>query len=375
MCQLIFAGFNLSDGSPVTPIMDMFTSTSYSPGNRSHEPTIDPMKKLEDHWMFIYMFPALKLTVVVLILFANGLILTAIGRHKALRRAPYYYIGSLAVADMLVGIQIFFCNVIYRYFFYGHKYCCLVCISTSSLSLKMSATSLVCLTLERFVKINFPLHHSLYLTNSRIKKSIAFLWAFYGILCAAWTVVHNKFKETSTECILVKIATKSQLGFAFSISALEILIITVLNIQLFCFIWRNQRGKKAPARIPTKEKSQRQSYQVVKMMAIVIGVLYLAWVPTILLGVYDTLNKHTEVRGLLYLFMRQLSRTVLYCNSFVNPIIYHCQNNHFRRAFKRILCPRRFSAERTASERSTGTSSRYTRRRATVDTEIESVEC
>ena len=353
----------------------MYNNTRYSTTNSSYEPTIDPMEELEAHWMFIYMFPALKLTVVVLILFANGLILTAIGRHKALRRAPYYYIGSLALADMLVGIQVFFCNVIYRYIFYRYKYWCLVCVSTSSLSLKMSATSLVCLTLERFVKINFPLHHSLYLTNSRIKKSIAVLWAFYGILCSVWTIVDNKFTEKSAECILVKVATMAQLGFAFSVSAFEILIITVLNVQLFYVIWRNQRGKKAPTRIATKEKPSRQSYQVVKMMAMVIGVLYLAWVPTVLLGVYDMVFKHTQMRSLLYLFMRQLSRTVLYCNSFVNPIIYHCQNNKFRKAFKRILCLRRSSTEQTANKCSSPTSQRYTKRRTTVADSMESVEC
>ncbi len=56
------------------------------------------------HFILNLIFHFSQVTLAVVILFANGLILTAIKRNRALRKAPYLLMGHLAVADVLFGI-------------------------------------------------------------------------------------------------------------------------------------------------------------------------------------------------------------------------------------------------------------------------------
>ncbi len=73
--------------------------------------------------------------------------------------------------------------------------------------------------------------------------------------------------------------------------------------------------------------------QVIKMLAVVVGMFAILWMPYRLLVVY---NSFATVRYQDYWFML-FCRVMIYMNSAINPILYNAMSVKFRRAFKRLL--------------------------------------
>ncbi|XP_061535331.1 alpha-2A adrenergic receptor [Phycodurus eques] len=77
------------------------------------------------------------------------------------------------------------------------------------------------------------------------------------------------------------------------------------------------------------------------VLAVVIGVFVICWLPFFFTYMLMTLCESCRVPDTLFKFFFWFG----YCNSALNPIIYTIFNNDFRRSFKKILCkrdPRRY---------------------------------
>lgn len=72
------------------------------------------------------------------------------------------------------------------------------------------------------------------------------------------------------------------------------------------------------------------------MLAIVVGLFAVLWMPYRVFVVYNSFAKTTYTDLWFILFCR----IMVYVNSAVNPILYNAMSVKFRRAFKRLLrCP------------------------------------
>ena len=69
------------------------------------------------------------------------------------------------------------------------------------------------------------------------------------------------------------------------------------------------------------------------MLAIIVTVFMTTWMPYRIMVVYNSFakNKYMDLWFLLF------SRTMVYINSAINPVLYNAMSVKFRRAFKKIL--------------------------------------
>lgn len=74
-------------------------------------------------------------------------------------------------------------------------------------------------------------------------------------------------------------------------------------------------------------------FQVVRMLAAIVVVFMVTWMPYRTLVVYNSMTKHKYMD----LWFLMFCRTMVYINSAINPILYNAMSVKFRRAFKRIL--------------------------------------
>ncbi|WAR12216.1 TRFR-like protein, partial [Mya arenaria] len=73
---------------------------------------------------------------------------------------------------------------------------------------------------------------------------------------------------------------------------------------------------------------------VVRMLAVIVFVFMVTWMPYRTMVVYNSI----ATEKYLDLWFLMFSRTMVYINSAINPILYNAMSVKFRRAFKRILC-------------------------------------
>lgn len=75
-------------------------------------------------------------------------------------------------------------------------------------------------------------------------------------------------------------------------------------------------------------------HQVIRMLIVVVVVFATLWMPYRVMVVYNSFAEHKY----LNLWFLMFSRTLIYINCAINPILYNVMSVKFRRAFKNHLC-------------------------------------
>ncbi|XP_078088073.1 5-hydroxytryptamine receptor 2A [Mustelus asterias] len=127
-------------------------------------------------------WPALLIIVIIILTIGgNILVIMAVSLEKKLQNATNYFLMSLAIADMLVGILVMpvsLITVLYGYIWPLPAKLCPIWIYFDVLFSTASIMHLCAISLDRYIAIRNPIHHSR--CNSRTK-------AFMKII-AVWTI-------------------------------------------------------------------------------------------------------------------------------------------------------------------------------------------
>ncbi|XP_042327363.1 5-hydroxytryptamine receptor 2A [Sceloporus undulatus] len=319
-------------------------------------------------------WPAL-LTVVVMILTIAGniLVIMAVSLEKKLQNATNYFLMSLAIADMLLGFLVMpvsMLTILYGYVWPLPRNLCAVWIYLDVLFSTASIMHLCAISLDRYIAIRSPIHHSRF--NSRTK-------AFTKII-AVWTISvgismpvpvfglrddSKVFKNGS--CLLVDENFVLIGSFvAFFIPLVIMLItyfLTVKSLQkeaTLCLNDLHSRTKFSsfsffPQSSLTSNKffqrslskelgvSGRRTMQSInneqkasKVLGIVFFLFVVMWCPFFITNVMTVICKEAcnknVIEGLLNIFV-----WIGYLSSAVNPLVYTLFNKTYRTAFSRYI--------------------------------------
>uniref|UniRef100_A0A8D0G266 5-hydroxytryptamine receptor 2C n=1 Tax=Sphenodon punctatus TaxID=8508 RepID=A0A8D0G266_SPHPU len=125
-------------------------------------------------------WPALLILVIILLTIGgNILVIMAVSLEKKLQNATNYFLMSLAVADMLVGILVMpvsLINILYDYAWPLPKQLCPIWISLDVLFSTASIMHLCAISLDRYVAIRNPIEHSRFNSRTKAMMKIAAVW-------------------------------------------------------------------------------------------------------------------------------------------------------------------------------------------------------
>ncbi|TSN12256.1 5-hydroxytryptamine receptor 2C [Bagarius yarrelli] len=191
-------------GAPAGPLMGVFSSTTASmdisgwmtwPGNTTISLNqslfwTDPGTNLssassssqgiarqaikEKNW------PALLILIIILLTIGgNILVIMAVSLEKKLQNATNFFLRSLAVADMLVGILVMpisLINILYDYAWPLPEALCPIWIYLDVLFSTASIMHLCAISLDRYVAICNPIQHSRFNSRTKAMLKIAAVW-------------------------------------------------------------------------------------------------------------------------------------------------------------------------------------------------------
>ncbi|KAG7330377.1 hypothetical protein KOW79_006599 [Hemibagrus wyckioides] len=191
-------------GAPAGPLMGVFSSTTASvdisgwmtwPGNTTISLNqsllwTDPSTNLsstssssqgiarqaikEKNW------PALLILIIILLTIGgNILVIMAVSLEKKLQNATNFFLRSLAVADMLVGILVMpisLINILYDYAWPLPEALCPIWIYLDVLFSTASIMHLCAISLDRYVAICNPIQHSRFNSRTKAMLKIAAVW-------------------------------------------------------------------------------------------------------------------------------------------------------------------------------------------------------
>jgi hypothetical protein len=310
---------------------------------------------------------------IILIFFAictilgNTLVLAAIWRESSLHQPSKYFIASLAIADLLVGMILEPLRMYQRSLDFESLntmsiHLCRFTVWIDTFALSASIYTLTFISFDRFIKIRKPLQYRSGMTTSKSLKIIFVIWLISAAFATYAATPHSGnvgILSIGGKCIFFDNYEKIKVYYTFlgvSLFFLPTAVILVMYALIFVVVHKRQKmlrnGELSQTYNHRNQRSAfRQDLKVIRMLLVVVGVFILCWGPYfiyLLLWYYypNFIDWERLFRSFSYTRRILIANLVIvilpYVNSLCNPVIYACLDQTFRTAFKnmfhRMMC-------------------------------------
>ena len=275
----------------------------------------------------------------LLIFTSNILMILVITITKSLRNPHGYLLFSVAIADLLVGVEAIlgFVTIVTMKWPTDHLTCDIMGYITS-LAITVTMYTLAAMSIERWISVHKPLH---YLTIVTRKRTLFLIFSIWVISFAIYTPFFNKLYEFG----FIKEAYVCMINLYHSRQLVMILttITTVpsLLIIIICSLWIFKTAHRHAKQIQTEQEFNLENIynrHVIKMnkhikTTLLITVAFCAtWLPYYFFQIYITvipltvLNENrTHLKRIFFVV-----KWALISNSYVNWIICTATDKVFR---------------------------------------------
>ncbi|KAM8880774.1 5-hydroxytryptamine (serotonin) receptor 2C, G protein-coupled-like 1 isoform 1-T2 [Synchiropus picturatus] len=210
-------------------------------------------------------WPALLILVIIaLTVGGNILVILAVSLEKKLQNATNFFLRSLAVADMLVGILVMpisLINILYDYSWPFPNALCPIWIYLDVLFSTASIMHLCAISLDRYVAIRNPIEHSRFNSRTKAMMKIAAVWTIsIGVSMPIPVIgLHNEDKVfVNGSCALNEERFMLIGSFVAFFIPLVIMVVTycltiqVLQRQATVFLHEAKNSSQQPLQSPAK---------------------------------------------------------------------------------------------------------------------------
>ncbi|WKX91738.1 hypothetical protein Q1695_010064 [Nippostrongylus brasiliensis] len=311
-------------------------------------------------WMkfsMAFVFAALAVIGIV----GNILVITVVFKVRGMKTPTNCYLVSLALSDTLFFIATTpteLSSLFTKDYPFG-SICCSLFTYLPYLAINSSALSITAFTVERFIGICHPFWARTICTVKRAKMIIFIIWIFSFIYNFPWLFLSGlivdeeggycDFKMGREDWKYKVMYVGDLVGFYVIPMFLNIVIYAKIAIVL-SQCGDKMKGKDstaqtgnllaAPALTEVKEchitgrrSSSKGRNQVVKMLALVVFVFATCWLPYRAMVVNNSFrDEKWNSDG--YIFF---SKTMIFINCAINPILYNLMSARFRSAFRSLF--------------------------------------
>ena len=263
-----------------------------------------------------------------------SIVYRTVWNRKSLKLAYGLFVMNLSIADMLMGVNLIIiavADVLYRGEYvlhdvgWRHGNLCKVCGCLSALSSEASVMFILCVTIDRFLVIKYPLG------NTRISHGKAnIMCGIVWVLCLIIAFLpllpdfsHWQLYSASSVCIGLPLTNDKFPGWEYSM-----VIFVGLNLALFVLIAGGQviiyNAVAASSRAVSSTMSQSQSERrvkndmaIAKQLFLIVFTDFLCWFPIGVMGIRTLTDMDVSKEAYAW------SAVILVpINSAVNPILY-----------------------------------------------------
>ncbi|XP_053313547.1 adenosine receptor A3 [Spea bombifrons] len=272
----------------------------------------------------------------------NIMVIWAVKLNPGLQNTTFYFIVSLAFADLAVGLLVVPLSIILSLGVQQHFHaclfmCCLVIILTNA-----SILCLLAIAIDRYLRIKIPIRYKTMITSQQIYLSIVCVWIVSFLMglvpMFGWNNSSNLEEEQMNylNCTFTSVMSMefivyfNTIGWVF----LPLMIMLVLYIEIFYLI--RKQLKQTTSKTTGKGVFYGKEQKTAKSLALILFIFALSWLP---LSIQNCISFFIPEVLKSSAFQSILHLTILlsHSNSAMNPIIYAFKIQKFKDTYIRII--------------------------------------
>ncbi|KAM4719581.1 LOW QUALITY PROTEIN: sphingosine 1-phosphate receptor 3-like [Anableps anableps] len=269
----------------------------------------------------------ISLIICSFIVLENLTVLVAIWRNHRFHNRMYFFIGNLALCDLLAGVA-YMVNL----FLSGDKTFDLspalwfIREGSTFVALSASIFSLLAIAIERhltMIKMR-PYDDN---KNYRVFLLIGTCWLIAVTLGALPILGWNCIDNLSDCSTVLPLYSKKYVAFCITVFMVLLLAMSILYARIYILV-------KSSSRKMSKHSNSEHTMSLLRTVIIVVGVFIACWTPLFVLLLVDV---SCEQRYLV-LYKADWFIALAVLNSAMNPVIYTLASREMRRAFLALVC-------------------------------------
>ncbi|XP_063156293.1 melanocortin receptor 5 [Candoia aspera] len=261
-------------------------------------------------------------------LLENILVICAIVKNKNLHSPMYFFVCSLAVADMLVSVSnawetitIYLLNnrhLIIEDAFVRHidnVFDSMICISVVA-----SMCSLLAIAVDRYITIFYALRYHNIMTVRRSGLIIACIWTF----CTGCGIIFILYYESKyvIMCLITMFFT---------------MLFLMVSLYIHMFLLARTHVKRIAALPGYNSVHQRTSMKGAITVTILLGIFIVCWAP-FFLHLILMISCPQNLYCVCFMSHFNMYLILIMCNSVIDPLIYAFRSQEMWKTFKEIIC-------------------------------------
>ncbi|XP_051878981.1 melanocortin receptor 5-like [Pristis pectinata] len=268
------------------------------------------------------------LTLGIMSLLENILVIAAIIKNRNLHSPMYFFVCSLAVADMLVSVSNAWETIVITLLNNRHlvvkdsfiKQVDNVFDSMICTSVVASMCSLLAIAVDRYVTIFYALRYHHIMSVKRAAFIIAGIWT----LCTGCGVIFIIYSESPTVIICL-------------VTMFFIMLLLMASLYSHMFLLARSHAKRIAAMSGYNSIHQQASMKGAITLTILLGIFIVCWAP-FFLHLILMISCPGNLYCVCFMSHFNLYLVLIMCNSIIDPLIYAFRSQEMRKTFKEIIC-------------------------------------
>uniref|UniRef100_A0A4W4GKU2 Melanocortin receptor 5 n=2 Tax=Electrophorus electricus TaxID=8005 RepID=A0A4W4GKU2_ELEEL len=313
---------NISTWPPLLPNTSL-TFSNYSEESSQTKPSMSGTCEQ------VHIAPEVFLTLGLVSLLENILVILAIVKNKNLHSPMYFFICSLAVADMMVSVSNAWETIVIHllanqrlvvaeHFIrqMDNVFDSLICISVVA-----SMCSLLTIAVDRYVTIFYALRYHNIMTVRRAGLIIGSIWSF----CTGCGIVFIVYSDSTPVVVCL-------------VAMFFIMLLLMASLYSHMFLLARSHVRRM-AMAPGCDASTQQctTMRGAITLTILLGIFIVCWAP-FFLHLIVMISCPRNLYCICFMSHFNMYLVLIMCNSVIDPLIYALRSQEMRKTFKEIIC-------------------------------------